>query len=589
MEIQKEKRAARLRLLVLSPITITFVLSLALIIFSSHSLFTQQTEETNREVAQRVEQGFKERIAHDSKDINSLIKLIENDPNIKSAWLEQDRQQLITASKEIYTTINTAFDITHFYFHSANGKSFLRMHRPGRFGDNIHRKTLSASRRTGKLSTGLEVGTFGQFVLRIVKPWFIDGQLAGYIELGKEINQITQDLKNITNVEIITLINKQLINQNEWQKIFGSKFDWNKLDKQVIASSTLTSIPKDLNLTSQQHSHTHLPISHHGSQIFTTSSFDLTDFSESNVGHMVIIQDITITTKQLHSLLNNIAIIGGIGILIIFIGYFIYLGKIEDHLILANRKLHQKIGEHKQAENKLRVNRDELAATNRELESYSYSIAHDLRAPLRSITSFSQIVLEDAKEKLNKDEVDNLNRVIAASVRMAELIDNILQLARITREELSIEQVNLSKIIERSQHQLTSQEPNRNVKWDIQSDVIVNADPRLMERAMENLINNAWKYTNYTDNAKITFGTLKQHNETVYFVRDNGAGFDMNYAHKLFATFQRLHNPREFTGSGVGLAIVLRVFQRHYGRIWGEGEVGKGATFYFTLPDLTES
>ena len=489
------------------------------------------------------------------------------------------------ASQPLYDRVNSTFGITHLYFHTLDGKNFLRAHRPGLFGDNINRKTLLAARRTGQASAGLELGTFGQLVLRIVHPWIIDGRLVGYLELGMGIEHITQGLKEITGAEIITLIDKQFINKNDWLKVFGNKFDWQQMDRWVIASSTLDHIPSNLALVSPQDGIPYGPSHSTNIEGLESSSFRLSDFSKIDIGYMVVIQDTSASNKQLHELLFNIFIIGLLAGVILSIAYFIYLGKIENRLAQANRALHQKIGEQKRSENKLKLKSDELAAINRELESYSYSIAHDLRAPLRSVTSFSQIVLEDAKGRLRADDIDNLNRVINASKRMAELIDDILQLSRITREELSIEPVNLSKIAERIKYQLSSSNPERKVEWDIQPDMFALADPRLIERAIENLLNNAWKYTAHSDNVKISFGSTTSGKETIYFVRDNGAGFDMHYAHKLFATFQRLHNPREFTGSGVGLAIVLRVIQRHHGRTWGEGEVGKGATFYFTLPD----
>lgn len=585
MQTQKDQRPARLRLLVLAPIVTTFLLAIILVIFSIKTFFNYQLEEENKAATQRVKTSFNAQITHDITEISSLIQLIEQKTDIQFAWQKKDRQMLIKATEEVYQAIRTTFDITHFYFHSLNGVNFLRVHRPSRFGDDINRKTLSTSRRTGKLSAGLEVGTFGQLALRIVKPWIINGQLVGYLELGKEVNHISQKLKASTNADIITLINKKFIIKEEWEKSFGQKFDWRTLNKWAITASTFTTIPENLNLLFHEKNRPRTPSHHGGTRTHILSYFSLTDFSNVNVGRMLVIQDVSSSSKQLRHLLINITIFGSIVTLILSIAYFVYLGKIETQLSSTNRSLHKKIAEHEVAENKLRINRDELAATNRELESYSYSIAHDLRAPLRSVTSFSQIVLEDAKDKLNTDETDNLNRVIAASLRMADLIDDILQLSRITREELTYKNINLSKIIENNQRQLSSQDPDRVVEWDIQAHITVNADPRLLERAIENLISNAWKYTAYANNAKIIFGSLQRNNETVYFVRDNGAGFDMNYAHKLFATFQRLHNPREFTGSGVGLAIALRVIQRHHGRIWGEGAVGKGATFYFTLPD----
>ncbi|HEC20782.1 MAG TPA: hypothetical protein ENI97_15820 [Gammaproteobacteria bacterium] len=586
-ELPNTRHDARLRLLVLLPIIITFGLLLALIVISTKTFFEHQFNEDHQQTTLRVQDSFNNQISHNIDHIKGLLQLVKNRAEIQSAWLAKNRQDLMKVTENIYHILNSSFGITHFYFHDVNGKNFLRVHRPGRFGDSILRKTLLAARRTGKTSAGLEVGAFGQFALRVVEPWTINGKVVGYIELGKEIHHIIQGLKDITNAEIITLLDKRLVNRADWEKAFGQHADWQQLDKWVVTSSTLTTPTSELEQLMQfaekPSNHPHL---HVGEHTFTASQFKLDDFSDTDVGRVLVVKNITPRVQELRSLLNRITLIGGLTITVLGIAYFIYLGRIENRLTLTHRALYQKIGEHKKAEEKLRLKRDELAGINRELESYSYSIAHDLRAPLRSVTSFSQIVLEDAGDKLNDEEVDNLKRVIAASKRMAELIDDILQLSRITREELSRTTVNLSKLAERSRLQLSSQEPERQVEWDLQPDIIVNADPRLMERAMDNLIGNAWKYTAYTEKPHISFGAINKNGETIYYVRDNGAGFDMNYAHKLFATFQRLHGPREFTGSGVGLAIVLRVILRHHGRIWGEGEVGKGASFYFTLPDV---
>ena len=560
-------------------------MALGLIVFFTHSFFNNQQSQKNLDTVARVKHSFEKQIKNNISDIKGLIQLIGNDSHLQSAWIAKNRKMLDAASHPLYERIRSTFGITHLYFHTLDGKSFLRAHRPEQFGDNINRKTFLAARRTAQASAGLELGTFGQLVLRIVQPWIIDGQLVGYLELGMEIDHITQGLKEITGTEIITLTDKQLINKDNWVKVFASKFDWQQMDKWVISSSTLDNIPPNLQLVSPLDGN---PFnSNHTTNIkgLESSSFPISDYSGNNVGYMIVIQDIRANHEQLHTLILNITFVGLFSGILLSIAYFIYLGRIENHLTQVSRSLYQEIGEHKKSENTLKLKSEQLAAINRELESYSYSIAHDLRAPLRSVTSFSQIVLEDAKDRLNIDDINNLHRVINASKRMAELIDDILQLSRITREELIIKSVNLSKIAENIRYQLTSSNPERQVEWDIQPDMFAFADQRLIERAIENLLNNAWKYTAHSDNVKISFGETTHNKETVYFVRDNGAGFDMRYAHKLFATFQRLHSPREFTGSGVGLAIVLRVIQRHHGRTWGEGEVGKGATFYFTLPD----
>jgi len=225
----------------------------------------------------------------------------------------------------------------------------------------------------------------------------------------------------------------------------------------------------------------------------------------------------------------------------------------------------------------------DLEASNKELESYSYSIAHDLRAPLRAITGFSQILLDDANDRLKPDDMDSLSRIIAAGKNMSQLIDDILELSRITRSELHYETVNLSDLGNKILSRLIRTHPDRQVDYQVKDDLNVKGDARLLEVALQNLIDNAWKYTRETTPAHIELGAQKQSEEVVYYVKDNGVGFDMEYKGKLFKPFHRLHSPEEFEGTGIGLATVQRIIQRHGGQIWVEAEKNNGATFYFSL------
>jgi PAS domain S-box-containing protein len=225
----------------------------------------------------------------------------------------------------------------------------------------------------------------------------------------------------------------------------------------------------------------------------------------------------------------------------------------------------------------------ELAATNRELEAFSYSVSHDLRAPLRSISGFSQALLEDYSDRLDEDGQDMLRRVNTAGQRMAQLIDDLLNLSRVTRPEMRRESVDLSALARTIAADLQQGQPERQVEFVIQKPVVGTGDVRLLRVVLENLLGNAWKFTGKQDHAAIEFGVKQEAGESVYFLRDDGVGFDMAYADKLFGTFQRLHSLKEFEGTGVGLATVQRIIQRHGGRIWAEAAVGQGATFYFTL------
>jgi signal transduction histidine kinase len=225
----------------------------------------------------------------------------------------------------------------------------------------------------------------------------------------------------------------------------------------------------------------------------------------------------------------------------------------------------------------------ELAAANKELEAFSYSVSHDLRAPLRSIDGFSQALLEDYTNKLDEQGQDYLRRVRAASQRMGQLIDDLLALARVTRSEMRREEVDLSALAQVVAAELQHSQPERQVEFVIAPGVVVNGDAGLLRVVLENLLGNAWKFTGKKAQARIEFGVSEHNGKPTYFIRDNGAGFNLAYADRLFGAFQRLHSGKEFSGTGVGLATVQRIIHRHGGKVWAQGAVEQGATFHFTL------
>jgi two-component system sensor histidine kinase/response regulator len=234
------------------------------------------------------------------------------------------------------------------------------------------------------------------------------------------------------------------------------------------------------------------------------------------------------------------------------------------------------------AETRAELVRD-LEHKNRELESFSYAVSHDLRAPLRRIDSFSRAVLESQGDRLDEAGQRFLSRVREASQQMSQLIDDVLYLSRVTRADLRDQEVDLSSLASLALQRLQEADPTRQVEIKVRPAVVVTGDGQLLRIAMENLLNNAWKFTAKEPSARIEFGVTQVAGEPTYFVRDNGAGFDMTYADRLFGPFQRLHAQTDFPGSGIGLATVQRIIHRHGGRVWAEGLVGQGATFQFTL------
>ncbi|MBV8124431.1 MAG: HAMP domain-containing protein [Burkholderiaceae bacterium] len=250
------------------------------------------------------------------------------------------------------------------------------------------------------------------------------------------------------------------------------------------------------------------------------------------------------------------------------------LGDMARHFNAMTRALRDSFG-------RLVVSNRELVTLNKELESFSYSVSHDLRSPLRSMDGFSLALLEDYGDRLDEEARDSLQRIRGASQRMGRLIDELLGLARVTRAELRLQSVDISAIAREIAEGLAKAQPERRVRWEIEDGIVVMGDRELLAIALQNLLDNAWKFTSKVPEAVIQVGTRQEDGKPACFVSDNGAGFDMAYAARLFGAFQRLHHESDFPGTGVGLAIVQRVMRRHGWSLGARGAPGQGATFYF--------
>ncbi len=237
-------------------------------------------------------------------------------------------------------------------------------------------------------------------------------------------------------------------------------------------------------------------------------------------------------------------------------------------------------------ENRVRERTAQLEAANKELEAFAYSVSHDLRAPLRSIRGFSAVLVERCADRLDADGREFLGRICESGAHMDRLIEDLLKFSRVSRAELRRQPVNLSEMVRVIGDELTRSEPQRKVEFRVADGVVVQGDDRLLRVVVDNLVRNAWKFTSRKDLAVIEFVCV-QEPEPAYCVRDNGAGFDMKFYGKMFGVFQRLHSANEFPGTGIGLATVQRIINRHGGRLWADGVVGGGAAFYFTVPSQT--
>lgn len=286
------------------------------------------------------------------------------------------------------------------------------------------------------------------------------------------------------------------------------------------------------------------------------------------------------------------------------------LGEIERatrELEASNREFSREVSERRRAEGEImRLNAElenrvkertsqlvertaQLEFTNAELEAFCYSVSHDLRAPLRAIDGFSQALLEDFPKDLPEEGQRYLSRIRSSTQRMGQLIEDLLNLSRVSRGEIEKRDVDIGAMAKQVASELQIRDPGRKVEVSVWDAMHANADSRLLRAALENLIGNAWKFTSKTEAARIEVGRLRDGNRATFFVRDNGAGFDMAYADKLFGAFQRLHSATEYPGTGIGLATVQRIMHRHGGRVWADAQPGSGAVFFFTLdPERSE-
>ncbi len=279
--------------------------------------------------------------------------------------------------------------------------------------------------------------------------------------------------------------------------------------------------------------------------------------------------------------LNGIPVLLGGQRMLVGMGFDISARKEVEAALLGSEERFRKLNE--ELEQRVRERTAELTAANKELEAFSYSVSHDLVAPLRAIDGFSRMIEEDYGEQVDARGKGYIDRIRKGTQRMQQLIDDMLALSRVTRDEMKREPVDLSGLAEQILADLKLAQPQRRVVTQISTGMRVIADANLIRIALDNLLRNAWKFTARHATANISFGVLREGDERVYFVRDDGAGFDMQYAGKLFGAFQRMHRLQEFEGTGIGLAIVHRIIQRHGGRIWAEAAPGQGATFFFTL------
>lgn len=525
-----------------------------------------------------------------------VSRLIAEIPDVKRAIAEDDRDRLNALFRPAFVALEEEFGVRQMQFHTVHAHSYLRVHMPDAYGDDLSgfRKTVVAANRERRAVTGLERGVAG-IGIRGVVPLFLADEHIGSVELGMSFGQsFFEQFARDYGVDVALYL------------------PWADSGALTVFASTLDG-PALLSSEEQQRAL-------EGSVVVKDGWLDgrsvvaygraIADYSGEPIGVVEIAMD----RAYYDNALGSMAFYGiGIGALLILagIGGALILARgiarplavavdaadrmaegdlsadvdsranDETGILLRSigrtvRRLRIAVGQSDERARK-------LESVNKELEAFAYSVSHDLRAPLRSIHGFSELLLRRYRNRLDDAGADYLRRVCDATTRMGVLIDDLLDLSRVTRASLHVERVDLSRVARNVIAELQQREPERRVEFSVEPALEVEGDPHLLRIVMINLLQNAWKFTRFCERPRVVVGAEWSDGVQAIFVKDNGAGFDMQFADKLFGAFERLHHGDQFPGTGIGLATVQRIVQRHGGEVWAHGEEGTGAVFRFTL------
>jgi signal transduction histidine kinase len=522
----------------------------------------------------------------------------------------KDRAALLRVARPIFDDLKTKHAITHMYFIAPDGTVLLRVHKPEEYGDRLVRATFLQASATGETASGLEMG-MNFFSLRCVTPILVDGVLLGYLELAEEIDTIFERMKEISGYDLALFLPRGYVEQFDTNLKVGAGSDFAVL----YPSSDQLMIPSDSQSNSflREGLHTFtVKAVENGETRYIVGAGPIRDAFGETAG--VLFSQVNVTQHYVAiwrgvviSLMVFIAILAG-GNLLLYLSmkksmnFFLAVRNhiqnmtrtwdIDRHLEVITtdeigelaedlNRMQTEIGK---LRNSLVHQAEELAAANQELESFSYTLSHDLRIPLTRVYASAQMIEESYGAHLDETGRILLDNLCKGCEGMEDLIEAILVLSNSVRKELHGEPLDLAAMARDIVEELKMADPERQVEVVVPDTLVCTGDRQLLRVALRNLLENAWKYTKGVAEPRIELGRTQHQGKPVFFVRDNGIGFNMQQAAKLFIPFKRLHDSSEYPGTGIGLATVQKIIQRHGGAIWGVGKDGEGATFYFSLP-----
>lgn len=667
-------RSIRIRnkiFLALSIITISIFLTFLVIHLKAQDESIQEILELNLQCAETTFQNLEER---DINALSSALEVIIQDRTLKNIYLKQNREELFAYSQPLFQKLKKKHGITHWYFIQPNGQVFLRLHDKDIYSDQIDRITFRKAKSTKNVASGIELGKTA-FALRAVSPYYSDGKLIGYVELGEEIDRFSKILKSETGDEFIIIGQKDHLDREDWssaRKIAGLRDNWNDMENYLVLNSTTGDkralkpfTEKDMELAGK--TSVIFRKAKVGAKTLALGGFPLSEASGKQVGTVLCLIDITkqtalFRTANIYALAISIALLiiafllsaiiarsiskplqvltetavqiengdlskrasvnswDEIGLLAVTFNemtvklqesYKHLENKVEEKTKELSKSLQKYKTQNKELEEtrkamlnlledlreakkiveqdkiNLEERQEELQKVNKELDNFTYTASHDLRAPLRAISSFTSFLEEDFLDKLDEEGRDYLAEIRKGTDRMSELMEDLLTLSRISRLKNPLEKVNINDLLNSIKERIELDIKEQKASLEIQESMpIIECDRIKIGQVFLNLINNAIKFSSKKnrEHPKIEIGYLDKNSFYEFFVKDNGIGIDPRYHEQIFGIFKRLHTNTEYEGTGAGLSIVRRAINDHGGHIWVESKLGEGATFRFTIP-----